>query len=144
MRPLVPFFFCLLNGSVVSAEPQSSFPVISHPAQRARDDDRRMILEAELVAERQALAKAQSTFDAAQTEEARAGVHRHRENVKALLREIDGVVAKLVPRTPRATVRSPRPLASSYARGGKPTLSYWNPYNRAPHSEISTTQRSTP
>lgn len=126
-----PVFILLLVDAPVSAEPQSSYPVISQAAQKVRDDDRRLILEAELLAERKMLAEAQSTFDASSNEENRAGLHRHRENVTALLRELDDTSGKRALQTPRVTLAARRPLGRGSTPAPGPTANFWNPYNRA-------------
>jgi hypothetical protein len=67
---------------------QAGFPMVDKVAQRARDDDRRLILETELAAERADLAKAQAQLATGATSERQASAHRHQENVNALLREL--------------------------------------------------------
>lgn len=126
----LPVLILLLVDTSVSAVPQSSYPVISQTAQKVRDDDRRLILEAELLAERQLLAKAQSNFEASSTEEYRAGLHRHSENVMALLRELDDISAKRALQVPRVKLAVRRPLSLVPTPSRRHSANFWNPYNR--------------
>lgn len=143
MRLVVfPSLILLLAFEATSAETQSSYPVISKTTQRVRDIDRRLILETELLRERQTLAEAQSASDKAPTAESRAALNRHTENVKALLRELDGTADKHVARIYRGRPSATRPSGNPQVRVERGTASFWDPYNRAlDPTDSSTLQR---
>ena len=131
----------LLIELTVSAKSQSLTPVISQATQRLRDDDRRFILQTELQTESEALAGAQSAFEASPTAEKKAAMHRHAENVRALQRELDGAGRKQTRGIPRVVVKATRPAGNSTA-GAIKTGSFWDPYNRAPdNTDFLTNQR---
>lgn len=132
---LLPFFMLFPVTAVVGAFPPSSYPVVTQGEQQQRDLDRRAILEHELREERAILARAQAALAESPTEEGRATLHRHAENVKTLLREIDGVAprtAARVPRMQRVVVRATRDAGRRLAAAPTAAPSFWNPYNRAP------------
>jgi hypothetical protein len=111
------------------------YPVVANAEQKARDEDRRLILQTELAAEGAALAKATTMSDP-------DAVHRHEENIKALQRELDGgEVQSGSEARRRVTVKALRPSANtaSVTRGPR----FWDPYNRPiDFNDSSTSQRS--
>lgn len=124
----------------------ASFPVVDNATQRARDADRRHILETELHIERRALVRAQAVLASESTQERAADVHRHTKNIRSLRRELD-TVAKLRPalrESAPALVKAERTAVSPDAgrisiaplRSMKGPAAYWNPYNRAPDREV--------
>ena len=119
------------------AQDSASYPIADPAAQKARDNERRHILESELETERQELAKAQASLTASPTQERAAEVHRHLENIKSLQRELDGVAGRQqAPRQPlRVVVKAQRPAASPRNVNG--TAAFWNPYNRVPDPEVT-------
>lgn len=136
-RPYPILLLCLL---ALSAQAQSGYPVIDKASQKARDQERRVILENELQRERDALEKARGAMAASPGKEAQADVHRRAENVRALLRELGTTESIPVPsaspdQSPtRVVVRALRPAASA----NRPAR-FWNPYNRAPETTDSST-----
>jgi hypothetical protein len=123
------------------AHAQANYPVIGKAEQQIRDNDRRAILQEELAAEREALAKAQAAHDAGPTSEREAAVHRHTENIKALLRELDSD-AKTKPEPMRVVVKATRPASQVSAPAARNQGRFWDPYNRAPDvTDFSTTPR---
>lgn len=131
----------LLIGLAPCAKSQSSYPIIDKETQKMRDNNRRLILETELQAERGELAKAQTAFDASPDQEREGELHRHVENVKALQRELDGVAGEAhEARTPaHAIVKAVRPGTTGLAHANK-SPRFWDPYNRAPDTtDFSTT-----
>lgn len=133
----------LLSALPLCASAQPAYPVVGKAEQKARDDDRRAILQDELATERAALAKAQAALDAGATPERAAGVHRHAENVKALLRELDGSSGRRGAAEPvRAVARATRPAASTNTASARNPARFWDPYNRTPDTtDFSTTPR---
>ncbi|WP_335551723.1 hypothetical protein [Massilia sp. DD77] len=106
--------------------------------QQARDDDRRVILRMELIAEYQKLANAQAAFSAAANTERAEEVHRRSENIKALHREIAAVHGRQGPLDPvRPVVKLKRQSSYVPAQRASGAATFWNPYNRAPDPEIS-------
>jgi len=138
MRYRLVFIF-LLSGATVHVQAQSPYPVISEAEQRQRDIDRRLILETELAAERDALTKSQALV--ATFPEREATVHRHTENIKALQRELDDVAGRAIVRGPqRVVVRAMRPAAASTTATRAPR--FWDPYNRTSDTtDFSTSPR---
>jgi hypothetical protein len=128
----------LLISTTVSAQPQSMYPVISQATQRLRDEDRRTILQGELMAERESLSKMQAAFSSVPTQEQSADLHRHVQNVKALERELEGIEKAAATGIPRIVIKATRATAKSVAGSARSTGSFWDPYNRA--SEITTFQ----
>jgi lysyl-tRNA synthetase class I len=143
MRPR--FYFVVtftLVGKVLSVQAQSTYPVVSQAEQRLRDEDRRAILQAELNTEREMLAKAQTTLVVASNQESSTEMHRHSENVKALLRELEGTAEKRTPGSSRITIKANRQAANRSISEAKGAASFWDPYNRTPDvSSYQTTQR---
>lgn len=127
------------------AQQATSFPVVDPATQKARDDDRRQILETELQAERLELVKAQAALAVAPTQERAADVHRHLENIKALQRELGGAAGRQqAPReSVRVVVKAERPAIST-PRNTKGAAAYWNPFNRAPDPEVTADLSTTP
>lgn len=147
----------VLIGLLSCAQPQllyaqtsASFPIVDPATQKARDADRRHILETELQAERQELAKAEAAPVAIPATERAANVHRHLENVQSLQRELAGVARpqQATQESLRAVVRAQRP-AASIQRDLNGPIAFWNPYNRAPDPAVivdssTTTKRELP
>jgi hypothetical protein len=139
-----------LIGCSANALAQSSYPVIDKEVQQARDHERYLILNTELLAEYQELAKTRSALAASPTQELAAKAHRHDENIKALQRELRGVgAAQKSPSAPlRVVVRAERQAGRSQT-GRAAAATYWNPYNRAtdersPIDSSTTPRRDTP
>jgi hypothetical protein len=131
MRASVFFLFILLLARAPEhAQAQSSHALVSETVQRARDNERRSILENELLDERSALALAQEKFELAPSAEQSANLHRHTENIKALLRELSSIAEQPVSRTPRIKVRVARRPEVPRTRVPAASGSFWNPYNR--------------
>lgn len=133
MSPRLATLF-LLSALSTCAQAQTDYPKIDKTLQKARDEDRRLIFENELQAEREALAKAKAGDDALE-------VHRHTENIKALKRELSAIGAETTTppgfrhdetapilvrtvRTPAAAVPVPR------ASKTEPRGPSWDPYTR--------------
>ncbi|TQK07833.1 hypothetical protein [Herbaspirillum sp. SJZ107] len=137
MRYRLAFIF-LLSSVTVSVQAQPPYPVVSEAEQRQRDKDRRLILETELAAERDALTKSQAM--SATSPERDATVHRHTENIKALQRELDAVAGRATDREPqRVMVRAIRPAASTTAPKAP---RFWDPYSRTSDTtDFSTSPR---
>lgn len=135
----------LAQFHVSYAQQPASYPIVDPATQKARDIDRRHILEAELQAERQELAKAQVSLAAGATQEREADVHRRLENIKSLQRELDGVAGKQqAPRESlRVVVKAQRPAASTQRKTHGPAA-FWNPYNRSPDPEVTADLPTTP
>lgn len=138
MRYRLVFIF-LLSGATVHVQAQSPYPVVSEAEQRQRDNDRRLILETELAAERDALTKSQAMSPA--SPERDATVHRHTENIKALQRELDDVAGRAsVREQQRVVVRAIRPTAASST--APKNARFWDPYNRTSDTtDFSTSPR---
>jgi hypothetical protein len=128
-------FIFLLSAVVPSVQAQPLFPVVANAEQKARDEDRRLILQTELAAEREGLAKAKAMSDP-------GAVHRHEENIKALQRELDGGdVQSGSEARRRVTVKALRPSANAGNNARPPR--FWDPYNRAiDFNDSLTSQRS--
>jgi len=141
---IVIFF---LIGYSASALAQSSYLVIDKKVQQARDEERHLILNTELLAEHQELAKARAELASNPTRELQAKTHRHDENIKTLQRELRGIgPAPASPSEPlRVVATAKRPQEPSPARTATALARYWNPYNRAvetrPPTDSSTTLR---
>jgi hypothetical protein len=147
----------VLTGLLSCAQPQflfaqtsASYPKVDPATQMTRDADRRHILETELQAERQELAKAEAAPVAIASTERAANLHRHLENIKSLQRELAEVArTQQLPQGPvRAVVRAQRP-AASISRDLNGPIAFWNPYNRAPEPAAlvdlsTTTKRESP
>lgn len=118
------------------AQESTSYPIVDPATQKARDVNRRHILETELQAERQKLIEAQTALAAGVTEERTGHVHRRLENIKSLQRELDGVSGKQQPprESLRVVVKAQRPSAPPHRNMNGPAA-FWNPYNRAPDIE---------
>jgi hypothetical protein len=125
----------LLSAVMPYVQAQPLYPVVAKAEQKARDEDRRLILQTELAAEGRALAKAKTMSDS-------DAVHRHEENVKALQRELDGGdVQSGSEGRHRVTVKALRPSAN--AANVTRAAHFWDPYNRPfDVSDSSTSQRS--
>lgn len=127
---IAPLLFA--PSHVSYAQQPAPYPIIDQATQKARDIDRRHILETELQAEHQELAKAQASLATGATQERAADVHRRLENIKSLQRELDGVAGKQrVPRESlRVVVKAQRPATSTQRNMNGPAA-FWNPYNRS-------------
>jgi len=134
-----------LIGHSASALAQSSYPVIDKEVQQARDQERLLILNTELLAEHQELAKAREELAANPTKESQAKAHRHGENIKALQRELRGVgSAQASPSAPlRVVAVARRPPEPPPARSATALATYWNPYNRAAETRSPTDSSTT-
>lgn len=123
-------FFCAVSLNAL-AQGNDSFPVVDKAAQKARNVDRRAILEAEFAAERQALDAALAVTKQSSDDDARTEVHRHEENIKALQRELertrqDGAV--------RVSARRSGPDAAppmKRAMSGADPAPFWDVYRRS-------------
>jgi hypothetical protein len=129
----------LLSTGALCAQAQPAYPVVSKAEQKARDEDRRPLLEAELASELEALAKAKTALANDQTNERFAAVHRHEENINGLRRELGvGEEQNAALKRERLVVRAVK--ASADIANLKRTPTFWDPYNRAPDStDLSTT-----
>ncbi|MFJ1472182.1 hypothetical protein [Massilia orientalis] len=120
----------LLSAAVPSVQAQPLYPVVAKADQKARDADRRLILQTELAAEREALANAKSRSNAVGPNEQASAVHRHEENIKALERELEGSAAQSgTEAIPHPVVKALRPAARTADASRVPQ--FWDPYNRA-------------
>jgi hypothetical protein len=121
---------------------QPLYPVVAKADQKTRDADRRLILQTELAAEREALAKAKSGSNVVAKNESGLAIHRHEENIKALERELEGSALTSGDESPaRAVVKALRPAARAANVARVPQ--FWDPYNRASDFNASSTnQRS--
>jgi hypothetical protein len=136
-------FVCmfLLTFGTIHAQAQSMYPVVSKSEQRARDDDRRSVLESELAFEREAFVMAKSDFANGPTDARAAAAHRHNENIKALQRELGRIDNQ------SATANRERPVAKAFRSAGRvadprKTANFWDPYNRASDTDdFSTSPR---
>lgn len=135
-----------LIGCSANALAQSSYPVIDKEIQQARDQERHLILNTELLAEYQELTKTASALAEAPTKELTAKAHRHNENIKALQRELHN--AQATQKSSQEGVRIVAKAAGSVAQrptGGVATVAaYWNPYNRAIEARSPTDSSTTP
>jgi hypothetical protein len=135
----------LLISAVTCALAQASNMTIGKEEQQARDKDRHLILRTELAAEHQVLAKAQAAFRLAATAELAIEVRRRMENIKALQRELASAVGEIEPGQPsRLVVKVKQSESPARAQRTSGAATFWNPYNRAPDSEISTHFPTTP
>ncbi|HEY0588430.1 MAG TPA: hypothetical protein VGD52_20015 [Pseudoduganella sp.] len=140
-RPIVIFLligpWSYAQSQLSYAQDSASYPIVDPATQKARDNERRHILESELQIERQELAKAQASLTSGRTQERAADVHRRLENIKSLQRELGGVAQR--PQAPRqrlrVVVKAQGPAASPRSTNG--TAAFWNPYNRAPDPEVT-------
>lgn len=129
----------LLSALALSARAQPAYPTVGKEAQKARDADRRLILETELQAERAELEKARDAFDTGAPGEREATVHRHLENVKALQRELGSKATPPDTGPVRAVLKATRAAASNGAPGR-----FWDPYQRTPDAADSGTAPNSP
>jgi hypothetical protein len=120
------FSILVLATLTVCVRAQPLFPTVAKAEQVERDRGRRLILEAELAAERGSLLNAKAGFEASPTSDLGMEVHRHQENIKALQRELDSIV-QAAGASRRAAVKAQRPALTT-----KDTGRFWDPYNRAP------------
>ena len=129
----------VLAAATVCVRAQPLFPSVAKAEQVERDKDRRLILEAELVAERESLMKAREEFEASPTRDREMEIHRHRENVKALQRELESS-PQAADASRRAVARVQRPATTTGS--AKDAGRFWDPYNRAPDTtDFSTSPR---
>jgi len=135
---LVSIFLLSAASAYVQAQPL--YPVVAEAEQKARDADRRLILQTELAAEREALAKVKARSDTAGPNEQASAIHRHEENIKALERELEGSsVKKGTEAMSRAVVKAFRPAARTPSASRVPQ--FWNPYNRTADFNVSSTSQ---
>ncbi len=114
------------------AQTSASYPIVDPATQRARDADRRHILETELQAERHELAKAEAASAAIPATERAANVHRHLDNVESLQRELARVArSQQVPQESQRVVSRVQRPGNSVLRTPNGPSAYWNPYNRS-------------
>jgi hypothetical protein len=131
----------------LTAQAQSSYPVIDHATQEERDEGRRQILEDELQVELKEFAKAEAAMSSNFNAEREADLHRHSENIKALERELASTEQSRSARAARIVVKARRPSAATPAtsnpRNEHGAAAFWNPYNRVPEelSAYSSTTR---
>lgn len=124
---------------------QAANMTISKEEQQARDNDRHLILHTELVAENQELAKAQAALRLSATAELATEVHRRMGNIKALQRELTSAAGGPEAGQPsRLVVKVKQSAWSARAQRTNGAATFWNPYNRAPDSEVSTDFLTTP
>jgi hypothetical protein len=133
-------FIILLSAVVPYVQAQPFYPVVAKAEQKARDEDRRLILQTELATERGALADVKARLGAGTSKEDKDAVHRREENIKALQRELDGGDTQSSGEAPRPlSVKALRPSTGTAARAPR----FWDPYNRAIDlNDSSTSQRS--
>jgi hypothetical protein len=122
--------FCAISLCSL-AEGKEPYPVVDSASQKARDIDRREILESELAVEQQALGSAKEAFARAPTDDMRSGVHRHEENVKALRRELE----RLPDGAPVRVAARPAARDATAATTRTPPVSvqapFWDVYRRS-------------
>jgi hypothetical protein len=117
----------LLCAAPLCALAQGAYPMVDRATQKVRDDERRLILETELEAERAALGKARQALATDPSDEHRADEHRHEQNIAALQREL-GV--KPAPVRLAARVRRVRAAATPPSAAGP--APDWDPFRRKP------------
>ncbi|WP_208281635.1 hypothetical protein, partial [Massilia oculi] len=117
--------------------------LIDNKTQEARDQERHLILNTELLAEYQEFWKTTGALAASPTPELAAKAHRHDENIKALQAELRSADAgRKPPNAPlRVVVRAERQAGP---RGGAGAATYWNPYNRATNDRSPNISSTTP
>lgn len=104
------------------APANAAFPTVTPVAQKARDSLRREIIEAELNSEREVLAAVRKVLPVSPSEDQRAELHRHDENVESLKRELarlrGGAVeaVRLAAHTAPAMAPEPAPFWDVYRR----------------------------
>jgi hypothetical protein len=129
----------LLLSAAQFAKAQLLYLAVPRTVQQARDEDRRLILDTELHAERQALVAAQTARARGVSDASRTEVHRHEQNVEALQREINGVSESTQEKHDTAFVvrgrSATRPIPF---KDTSQSASFWNPYNRTPETGTST------
>jgi hypothetical protein len=132
----------LLSAALPSVQAQPLYPVIAKADQKARDTERRFILQTELANEREALTKAKRKSNTTSSREEADAIHRHEENIKALERELEYSATQGGDELPpRAVVKAVRPVARTANATRIPQ--FWDPYNRATDfNASSTSQRS--
>jgi hypothetical protein len=122
--------FCAISLCSL-AEGNEPYPVVDSASQKARDIDRRAILESELAVEQQALGGAKEAFTRAPTDDMRSGVHRHEENVKALRRELE----RLMDNAPVRVASHPALIHATATATRTPPVSvqapFWDVYRRS-------------
>lgn len=124
------------------ARGNESYPVVDRSAQSARDNDRRVILEAELANEQIDLRNAKEAITKAPSDDARKEVHRHEENVKALQRELDRLITPM-----RVTARIPSdvPAAAKRAAPKAGDAPFWDVYRRtSPTTDFQPPAKESP
>lgn len=142
-RPSIVILLLIVVANCALA--QAANMTISKEEQQARDKDRHLILHTELVAENQELAKAQAAFRLSATAELATEVHRRMENIKALQRELASAAGEPEAGQPsRLVVKVKQSASPARAQRTSGAATFWNPYNRAPDSEVSTDFLTTP
>lgn len=146
---LVGLLSCV-QPQLLYAQTSASYPKVDVATQMSRDADRRHILETELQAELQELAKAEAAALTVPKTERVANLNRHLENIKSLKHELanTGRTQQTLQEPLRAVVRAQRPAASVTKDVTGPNT-FWNPYNRAPEPAViadlsTTTKRESP
>lgn len=144
-------FIFFLIGYSTSALAQSPSPIVSRQTQHALDAERRLILNTELSAEYQELAKTKDFLSHTPTGELQAKAHRHEQNIRSLKRELDGIVGTGSPMSEpiRVVGRPERQPERIALRGADAAPTYWNPYNRTaltvqPTDSSTAPRRDTP
>jgi len=134
-----------LIGYPIYALAQPSYPVIDKEVQRARDQERNLILEKELLLEYQELTRTKNVLAASPTQQLAAKAHRHSENIKALQRELSSAdAAQKSSDVPLRVVVKARHQAGLPSTGGVADATYWNPYNRATDARLPNDSSTTP
>jgi hypothetical protein len=123
-------FFCAVSLNAF-AQGNDPFPMVEKTAQIARDADRRAILEAEFAAERQALDAARAVTKQSSDDGARAEVHRHEENVKALQRELERTGQDGAVRISARRSQSDAAPPTKRAMPGAAPAPFWDVYRRS-------------
>jgi hypothetical protein len=131
--------FFVLSALALCAQAQTAYPVVDKLSQKARDDDRRVILQTELQAESDSLAKAHAASDA-------PAIHRHSENIKALRRELG--IPNSKPTADAFRHDEIAPAVVRVVRDAPPAappprpVRFWDPYSRnAGTTDFPTTPR---
>lgn len=122
--------FCAISLCSL-AEGNEPYPVVDSASQKARDIDRRAILEAELAAEQQALGSAKEALARAPSDDMRSGVHRHEDNVKALRRELERLPDKAPVRVAARPAARDATVAATRTSPAPVQAPFWDVYRRS-------------
>lgn len=129
----------VLATAAVCVRAQPLFPTVAKAEQVERDRDRRLILQAELAAERESLLATKTGVEASPTRDREMKVRRHEENIRALQRELDNIAPPTGARG-RVVAKAQRPPATT--ANAKSTGRFWDPYNRTKDTtDFSTSPR---